>query len=457
MISRLILQHLVHSKEYWRKVLPYIKPDYFSDPAEKITFETLSTYIQKYGGPPSLEALQIEVDRAVGSNQLLAEQSSQVVDSLGVPNDLESMQWLVDRTEEFCQDQAIQNSLRKSIEILDGRDKKLGKGAIPQLLQDALSVCFDASIGHDYYDDWKARFDEYHRIESQIPFDIAYLNKITDGGLRKKTLFAWMAPSGVGKSIMMCHMAAAHLSAGYNVMYISCEMSEYRLAERIDMNLMDYTSHDLRNTTLEVFQKKLERNRERSKNGKLIFKEYPTSTIGVPHVRHLLNEAKTKKGFVPDVLYVDYLNIMISARIKQDGNNGYAAVKAIAEELRGVAVEYNIPIVTATQVNRGGYNNSDIDMTNTSESMGLVHTLDYFLAMISTEELSEQNQILIKQLKNRYRDENMDRKFVIGLDKSKMRLFDLEESAQKGLQKDPEEKTVKKQGLGQRKDFSSFS
>lgn len=319
--------------------------------------------------------------------------------------------------------------------VLNGEDKTVPKGALPKLLDEALGITFDMRIGHDYFDDWEKRWEEMHRDSVRLPFDIEFFNRITKGGIFQKTLTCFMAASGVGKSIMMCHMAASHLAMGKNVMYVSCEMSEERLAERIDMNLFDMSDEDIFKLSKQEYKARLDRARSRMKPGKLIFREYPTSTVGVAHIRALLNDAKRKTGFVPDILYVDYLNIMISTKVK-DRSNTYALVKTIAEELRGLAVEFNIPIVTATQVNRGGYDNSDFGMENTSESMGLVHTLDLFLALIQTEDLASQNQVLVKQLKNRYRDENRERRFVVGMDKSRMRVYDVDSSAQKGLNND---------------------
>ena len=410
-----------------------------------------------------MDALEIELSERIGEDPMLAKATEEAIKEIyQVSGEVPDPKWLLDKTEEFCQEAAMHNALRRCIKILDGADKELTKHAIPKLMDEALGICFDSFIGHNYFRDWEARWEEMHRESARYPFDIAYLNKITKGGIYQKTLTCLMAASGIGKSIVMCHMAASHLAMGFNVMYVSCEMSEFRLAERIDMNLLDLSDQDIAGLSKEDYKARLDRAHKRMKGtGQLYFKEYPTSGVGVAHIRALLNEAKRKAGFVPDVLYVDYLNIMKSTRIK-DRSNTYAYVKDIAEELRGLSVEFNIPIITATQVNRGGYDNSDIDMSNTSESMGLVHTLDLFLALIQTEELANQNQILVKQLKNRYRDENQDRKFVVGMDKSRMRLYDVEASAQKGLsqmdgasQKSSDRLPVR--GRLPKKDFSTFS
>lgn len=456
MISTLILQNLLHSTEYWRKVLPHLKPEYFHHSGESLIFKTFEAYASKYNAPPTMDALTIELDGSIGDDQMMAKSISEALESITqLSGEVQSLEWLADKTEEFCQEQALHNALRRAIKVLDGEEKDIDKKALPRLLDEALGITFDTRVGHDYLEDAMERWEERVRVEARLPFDIAYLNKITKGGLLTKTLTCFMAPSGVGKSIVMCHMAASHLMAGKNVMYVSCEMSEHRLAERIDMNLMDCTDDDLLAMSREEFTKRIEKIRKRSGAGKLYFKEYGTGTVGVASIRALLNDAKRKKGFVPDVLYVDYLNIMISSRIKMGGSvNSYTYVKFIAEELRALAIEFGIPIITATQVNRDGYDNSDIGMTETSESMGLVHTLDLFLAMIQTEELQSLNQILFKQLKNRYRDENRDRKFIVGLDKSKMKLYDVESSAQKGLSKDEPVTPAKK---ATSRDFSLFS
>ena len=344
--------------------------------------------------------------------------------------------WLLDQTEKYCQDRAVYNAIMESINIIDGKSKDKGKGAIPQILSEALSVSFDTSIGHDFLSDWDHRYEFYHHKEEKIELDLSYFNSITRGGIPRKTLNVALAGTGVGKTLFMCHAAAANLSAGYNVLYITMEMSEERIAERIDSNLMNVTTDELKIMPKEVFDKKIERVRSKCK-GRLIIKEYPTSSAGSSNFRHLLQELKLKRKFIPDIIYIDYLNICASSRMKMGNSvNSYMYIKAIAEELRGLAVEFNVPIITATQTNRDGYNSSDVDLTNTSESFGLPATADLMFAIISTEELEELNQLLIKQLKNRYNDLNLHRTFLIGVDRSKMRLYDVESSAQSGLNHD---------------------
>jgi replicative DNA helicase len=429
LISLVILQNLISSADYWRKVKPYLIPDYFDEPGEKLIYQCISDYIERYGNPPPVDALRIEMDELSGLDENLVKNTQNIIDNLAHPEKVEQ-DWLVDKTEEFCQERAITLALRKAIQVLDGGDKVLDKGAIPDLLRDALAVSFDVSIGHDFLEDWEQRFEAYRTTETHIPFDIDYLNKITQGGVYRKTITILMAGSGVGKSICLCHMAAANLAAGLNVLYISCELSELRLAERIEMNLMDISDHDLSKLSREAYERKVQIMKSRYK-GKLIFKEYPNSTAGTAHFRHLLAELKTMKNFVPDVIYIDYLNIMVSSKMKMTSNmNSYTWVKSITEEVRALAVDLNVPIFTATQVNRAGYDNGDLDATNTSESMGLVHTADLFLALHANDDMKRDKQIMVKQLKNRYRDENKDNKFLIGMDKDRMRLFNLEDSAQ---------------------------
>jgi archaellum biogenesis ATPase FlaH len=342
--------------------------------------------------------------------------------------------WLLDQTEKFCQDKAIYNAIMASIGILDDSSGKTSKGAIPQILTDALAVSFDTHIGHDFLEDADTRYDFYHRKEERIPFDIDFFNKITQGGLPKKTLNIALAGTGVGKSLFMCHCAAANLIKGYNVLYITLEMAEERIAERIDANLLDVTLDDLKLLPKDVYDKKIERVRGKT-NHKLIVKEYPTACAGSANFRHLLNELKIKKNFMPDVIYIDYLNICMSSRIKHGANvNSYTLIKAIAEELRGLAVEFNVPIISATQTTRSGYSNSDVGLEDTSESFGLPATADFMFALIKqSEELADLNQIVVKQLKNRYGDPNLNSRFIVGVDRSKMRLYDVENSAQEDL------------------------
>lgn len=433
MIEKLILQNLLHSDEYWRKVLPFLKSEYFVDRSERLIFDLIKDYTDKYQGTPSLDALGIEVGNNAGADEQLARNSDSLVSELRPPEEHTDVDWLVDRTEEFCQDQAIQNGLRASIKILDGEDKTHDKGHIVQLLTNALSVSFDQSIGHDFITDWQSRFEFYHRVEARIPFDIAYLNKITNGGIYRKTLTVFLGGTGAGKSLIMCHMASANLMAGLNVLYITNELSEEMVAQRIDANLLDVTIAELETLPLQAYESRMKKLEAKTK-GKLIIKEYPTSSAGAANFRHLLNELRIKKNFKPDIIYIDYLNICVSSRMKMGGSvNSYTYIKAIAEELRGLAVEFNVPIVTATQMNREGFTNSDPGLEHTSESFGLPATADLMIAMTTNEQLAEQNQLMLKQLKNRYRDENQDKRFLVGCDKGKMRLYDLDPSAQRDL------------------------
>jgi archaellum biogenesis ATPase FlaH len=435
LIEEKILAHLIDNETYARKVLPFVKADYFSDTAYRVLYQTISAYVDKYNSIPSVEALTIDVDHI---NGLPADTFTKIVETipeLKADKDTD-IDWLLDQTEKYCQDRAVYNAIMESINIIDGKSKDKGKGAIPQILSEALSVSFDTSIGHDFLSDWDHRYEFYHHKEEKIEFDLSYFNSITRGGIPRKTLNVALAGTGVGKTLFMCHAAAANLSAGYNVLYITMEMSEERIAERIDSNLMNVTTDELKIMPKEVFDKKIERVRSKCK-GRLIIKEYPTSSAGSSNFRHLLQELKLKRKFIPDIIYIDYLNICASSRMKMGNSvNSYMYIKAIAEELRGLAVEFNVPIITATQTNRDGYNSSDVDLTNTSESFGLPATADLMFAIISTEELEELNQLLIKQLKNRYNDLNLHRTFLIGVDRSKMRLYDVESSAQSGLNHD---------------------
>jgi replicative DNA helicase len=431
-IERIIFNNLVYNEEYGRKVIPFLKEEYFSDYSDKVVYGLIWDYVKEYNNFPSKEALAIELSNKEGVNQHTFENCKEIITSLEADKETK-LEWLVDKTEQFCQEKAVYNAIMKSIEIIDNKDNKNSKGAIPQILSDALGVSFDTHIGHDLLDDADARFDFYRARETRIPFDLHYMNEITNGGVPKKTLNIIIAGTGVGKSLAMCHMAAANLMAGYNVLYITLEMAEERIAERIDANLLDITVDDLRIIPKETFTKKIEKLKQKVK-GKLKIKEYPTATAGSANFRHLLNELKIKKNFVPDIIYIDYLNICISSRIKNGANvNSYTLVKAIAEELRGLAVEHDIPIFSATQANRAGYSNSDMGLENTSESFGLPATADFMFALISTEELEGMGQIMVKQLKNRYSDPGVNRRFVVGVDRSRMKLYDAEESAQKDI------------------------
>jgi len=432
MIETTIFSNLIYNEQYARKVIPFLKEEYFSDQSHKIIFKLVQEYVNKYNSFPSKEALAIDLSNKDGINQEVFNQSKEIISAFAEDKETK-LEWLSDQTEKFCQDKAIYNAIMSSIRILDDGDGKTSKGAIPQILSDALAVSFDTHVGHDFIEDANERYEFYHTKEVRIPFDLEYFNKITQGGLARKTLNVFMASTGVGKSLFMCHMAAANLVKGLNVLYITLEMAEERIAERIDSNLLDIPLDELKIIPKDMYDKKITRLKGKTK-GKLIVKEYPTACAGSANFRHLLNELKIKKNFVPDVVYIDYLNICASSRVKMSASiNSYTLVKAIAEELRGLAVEFNVPIISATQTNRSGYNNSDIDLTDTSESIGLPATVDFMAALISTEELQQINQIMVKQLKNRYSDPSFNKRFVLGIDKSKMRLYDVEQSAQEDI------------------------
>jgi len=432
MIEQTILAGMIHNESYVRAVLPFLKDEYFEDQNDKFLYGTIKGYIDQYNGLPTKTALRIAIDE---SNTLNEERYKQVTSTLdGLNYDEKTDQaWLVDTTEKFCQDKAIYNAVRQSILVLDGKVKELDKGAIPQLLSDALGVSFDTNVGHDFLENSDERFDFYHRVEEKLEFDLEYFNKITKGGLSKKSLSVALAGTGVGKTLFMTHCAAASLMSGKNVLYITMEMAEERIAERIDANLLDVTLDDLRLLPIESYRKKIDRVKDRT-SGKLIVKEYPTGSAGANHFRHLLNELKLKKKFTPDIIFIDYLNICMSARLKHGANiNSYTLIKAIAEELRGLAMEFNVPVMSATQTTRSGYGNSDVEITDTSESFGLPATADFMFALISTEELEKLGQLMVKQLKNRWGSIDSPKRFIIGIDRSKMKLFDAEESAQDGL------------------------
>jgi replicative DNA helicase len=439
MIENTILSSLIHNEEYARKVVPFIKDEYFGDNDTKVLFQEIRKYIDQYNGLPTKEALQISIDERDDLNEERYKNISESINDMGYDNDTE-LDWLLDKTEKFCQDKAVYNAVRKSILVLDGKDKEYDKGAIPQLLSDALGVAFDTNIGHDFVENADQRFDFYHTKEDKIPFDLDYMNKITKGGVSRKSLSIALAGTGVGKTLFMTHCAAANLMEGLNVLYITMEMAEERIAERIDANLLDLTLDDLRYLTRDVYHSRMSNIRKRT-NGKLIVKEYPTASAGSNHFRFLLNELKLKKNFIPDIIYIDYLNICMSSRMKQGANvNSYTYIKAIAEELRGLAVEFNVPVFSATQTTRSGYSNSDMDLTDTSESFGLPATADFMFGLISSEELENLGQIMVKQLKNRWGDIANPKRFVVGIDRSRMKLFNVEESAQENLTNDSKPK-----------------
>lgn len=415
-----------------RKVFPFLKREYFLDEVDAIVFDEIEKFINKYNSCPSIEALQIQISNSDKIPEYTFESIEKVINDLKERDDTK-LDWLIDQTEKFCKDKSVYNAILKSIQIIEGKDKTVSEDGIPSILQDALAVCFDTNIGHDYLENVDERWDFYHRAESRIPFDIELLNKITNGGLPNKTLSVIMSMSGGGKSLAMCHMAAANLNLGKNVLYITMEMAEERIAERIDANLMNVGLVDLKDLPKQMFKTRIEKIQSKTQ-GKLIIKEYPTAGAHAGHFRSLLNELALKKSFFPNIIYIDYLNICASSRYKASSAvNSYTLVKSIAEELRGMAVEYDLPIVSATQVTRSGYGASDIDMTDTSESMGLVHTVDVLLALITTEELDNMGQVMIKQLKNRFGDPNLYKRFVVGMDRSKMKLYDVATSAQDNI------------------------
>lgn len=435
MIENIVLSNLVYNELYTRKVLPYIKEEYFMDLDERYLFNTIHSFVTKYNSLPSTEAVVLSINNDEKINEDRFESLITLVGKLHY-DPLSDAEWLVNETEKFCQDRALYNAVKQSIAVMDGKGGDVDRGALPNLLADALAVSFDAHLGHDYLDDWEQQFEYYHRKEEKIPFDLAKFNEITRGGVGRKALIVCMAPTGVGKSLWMCHAAAANLSAGLNVLYITLEMSEEMTRERIDANLLDVSMDELRSLSKEQYLNLIGR-QKRKTTGKLIIKEYPTGAAHVGHFRHFINELKLKKKFRPDVIYVDYLNICSSSRFKANGTvNSYTLIKSIAEELRGLAIECNVPIFTATQTNRNGMNNSDIEITDTSESIGITHTVDMMFVLIRTEELDGFDQVMVKQLKNRWNDKSEMMRFVIGLDRKKMRFYDVEESAQDDIVKD---------------------
>ena len=455
-LEQKILKHLILDEEYTRKTLPFIKGEYFQESSEKLLFAEIESYVNKYNTMPTQEALAIEIDKRINLTDDQHKKTIALVKQITIDPEVSDTKWLIDATEDFCQEKAIYNGIMQSIQILDDKNKteKLDKGSIPKILADALSVSFDNHIGHDFIDDAETRYDFYHKVEKRIPFDLDYLNRITKGGLAEKSLNIVLAGTGVGKSLFMCHCAAANLTMGKNVLYITMEMAEERIAERIDANLMNVELDRLIGMPKETYLKKVETLREKTK-GKLIIKEYPTASANVNHFAHLLNELKLKRQFIPDIIYIDYLNICSSARMKMGSSiNSYTYIKAIAEELRGLAVEHKVPVVSATQTTRSGYTNSDVGLEDTSESFGLPATADLMFALISTEELAELNQIMVKQLKNRYSDPTTNKRFVIGVDRAKMKLYDAEESAQTNIsdsgQVEDDRPVFDKSGFGKR-------
>jgi len=430
-LEKQILSNLILCEDYIRKTIAFLKEDYFLDAEFRLVFGTIQQHFQKYNQTPSKNALLISLQENRQVTEELYGKSEELINSL---NEIEPDQdWLVDQTEKFCKDKAVYNAIMQSIQIIDGQDKIHTVDSLPSILSDALGVGFDNHVGHDYVADAELRYDFYHREEEKIPFDLEYFNKITEGGLSNKTLNVALAGTGVGKSLFMCHCAASCIEQGKNVLYITLEMAEERIAERIDANMMNVPITDLRDLSKKMFDDRVDKIKNKI-DGRLIIKEYPTASAHVGHFRTLLEELKVKQDFKPDIIYVDYLNICVSQRLRGNaGANSYTIVKSIAEELRGLAVEFDVPIVTATQTTRGGYNNSDVDLTDTSESFGLPATADLMFALISTEELEQQGHIMVKQLKNRYSDPTRNKRFMIGVDRAKMRLYDLDEEAQQDI------------------------
>ena len=423
-----ILNNLIHDEEYTRKVIPFIEEDYFEERSDKVVFEEIATFLKAYDSLPSKEVLQIEVGKRVDLTQDEFQSTEQLINALGKSE--YEQEWVYDTTEAWCKERAIYNALMESIKIADGQDDKKNRDAIPSILSDALAVGFDQHVGHDYIDDAEDRYAYYHKIENKIPFDLEYFNKITSGGLSDKTLNIALAGTGVGKSLFMCHVASSCLVQGKNVLYITLEMAEEKIAERIDANLLNTNIRDIAELPQTTFHKKIDKIAAKT-TGKLIIKEYPTASAHCGHFRALLQELKLKKSFSPDIIFVDYLNICASSRYRSAVNvNSYSYVKAIAEELRGLAVEASIPICSATQTTRSGFASSDPNLTDTSESFGLPATADLMFALVSTEDMEELDQIMVKQLKNRYNDPTINKRFVVGIDRAKMRLYDCEQSAQ---------------------------
>tara|TARA_Y100001937_G_scaffold28100_1_gene40548 strand:+ start:49426 stop:50808 length:1383 start_codon:yes stop_codon:yes gene_type:complete len=430
-IEQTILKNLIQNDEFIRKTLPFIKEEFFQERQEQFLFREIKEYFMKYSASPTSEALLITIDEKDNIDSQLMGDISNLLKVVGDDTEKTPYDWLLDTSEEWCKDRAIYNGVMDSIEII--RDESRSKGDIPEILKDALSTSFDSNIGHDFLEDYESRYDFYHTEEEKIPFDLEMMNKITKGGLPNKSLNICMAGTGVGKSLFMCHMASSCLLQGKNVLYVTMEMAEEKIAERIDANLLDISLNDLQDLPKEMYDRKIKRVRDKTK-GKLIIKEYPTASAHVGHLRHLLQELNLKKDFIPDMVFIDYLNICASSRVRPGGQvNTYSYVKSIAEEMRGLAVEFDVPIMSATQTNRTGFVSTDIGLEDTSESFGLPATADFMFAVMSTEELQELDQIMIKQLKNRYNDPTYNRRFVLGIDRAKMRLYDCEQSAQDEL------------------------
>ena len=453
-VEILILRNLLYNEEYLRKVIPFIKPDYFEDHNQKIVFEEVDNFVHEYNQPATKEVLCIEVEKRSDINDTSFTEITKLISYLeDVPTDYD---WLVDTTEKWCRDRAIYLALMESIALADGKDKDKDRDAIPSILSDALAVSFDAHVGHDYLLDYEARYESYHRTEDRTPFDLEYFNKITKGGLPNKTLNIALAGTGVGKSLFMCHVASSALLSGKNVLYITAEMAEEKIAERIDANLLNINIQEITDLPKQMYEDKVI-NLTQKTQGSLIIKEYPTASAHAGHFRSLLNELALKKSFRPDIIFIDYLNICASERYRNNSTvNSYSYIKAIAEELRGLAVEANVPIVSATQTTRSGYGSSDVELTDTSESFGLPATADLMFALISTEDLEGLGQIMVKQLKNRYNDPTISKRFVVGIDRAKMRLYDCEQSAQDDIIDSGKEEEYNYEEAKPKKSFEGF-
>ena len=453
-VEFLILRNLLHSEEYIRKVIPFIKADYFEDITQKIVFEEIFSFVEQYNKPATKEILSIEAEKRSDINDSSFKDVTKLISSLD--DEPAEFEWLVTTTEKWCRDRAIYLALMESIQLADGKDDTKGRDAIPTILSDALAVSFDSHVGHDYLIDYEDRYESYHRKEDKIPFDLEYFDKITKGGIPNKTLNIALAGTGVGKSLFMCHFASSVLLQGKNVLYITLEMAEEKIAERIDANLLNVNIQDIVDLPKMMFDDKVTSLTKKTQ-GSLIIKEYPTASAHSGHFRALLNELALKKSFRPDIIFIDYLNICASSRYRTNNNvNSYSYIKAIAEELRGLAVEANLPIVSATQTTRSGFASSDVDLTDTSESFGLPATADLMFALISTEELEDLNQIMVKQLKNRYNDPTINKRFVIGIDRAKMRLYDCEQKAQNDIVDSGQEEQYNEKESKLKKSFAEF-
>ena len=453
-IETSILKNLIYNEEYSRKVIPFIKPEYFEQRSETVIFEEITNFIVKYGSAITIEALNIETENRTDLTENEIKEVRELNSSF--EETVVENQWLLDSTEKWCRDRAIYLALMESISLADGKDESKGRDAIPSILSDAVSVSFDNHIGHDYLNDYEERYESYHRKEDKIPFDLEFFNKVTKGGLPNKTLNIALAGTGVGKSLFMCHVASSVLLQGKNVLYITLEMAEEKIAERIDANLLNVNIQNIVDLPKPMFGTKVT-NLTKKTQGQLIIKEYPTASAHSGHFKALLNELALKKSFKPDIIFIDYLNICASSRYRANANvNSYSYIKAIAEELRGLAVEANLPIVSATQTTRSGYGSSDVDLTDTSESFGLPATADLMFALISTEELEGLNQIMVKQLKNRYNDPTIYKRFVVGIDRAKMRLYDCEQSAQQDIVDSGQEEEYNNEDKKHTKSFAEF-